>query len=64
MPPRWLLRWYFAEQYLEPDMPNLGREARRRLEALTAHPDLDVRAMALASLRYAAGHTTAVCAEC
>ena len=51
---------YFAERHLEPDMPNLGREARRRLEALSAHPDLDVRALALASLHYAAGNNTAV----
>jgi tetratricopeptide (TPR) repeat protein len=51
---------YFAERYLEPDMPNLSGGARRRLEALTAHADLDVRALALASLHYAAGNSTAV----
>ncbi|MGH7713733.1 MAG: tetratricopeptide repeat protein, partial [Gemmatimonadaceae bacterium] len=51
---------HFAERYLEPDMPALGRTARQRLEALGSHPDLDVRALALASLHYAAGNSPAV----
>ncbi len=51
---------HFAERYLEPDMPSLGGTARRRLEALSTHPDLDVRALALASLHYAAGSAAPV----
>lgn len=51
---------YFAERHLEPDMHSLGSSTRQRLEALGAHPDLDVRAMALASLHYAAGNVPAV----
>ena len=51
---------HFAERYLEPDMPSLSNVTRRRLEALGAHADIDVRALALASLHYAAGNTTSV----
>ncbi len=48
---------HFAERHLEPDMPSLSGAARRRLEALGAHADIDVRALALASLHYAAGNS-------
>jgi len=51
---------HFAERYLEPDMARLSSSARQRLEALAVHPDIDVRAMALASLHYAAGNVPAV----
>jgi tetratricopeptide (TPR) repeat protein len=51
---------HFAERYLEPDMPSLSNVTRRRLEALGAHADIDVRALALAALHYAAGNTTSV----
>jgi len=51
---------HVADRHLELDMPSLARATRRRLEALGAHADLDVRALALASLQYAAGHSAAV----
>ncbi|HJU73842.1 MAG TPA: tetratricopeptide repeat protein [Gemmatimonadaceae bacterium] len=51
---------HFAERYLEADMHDLSRGSRRRLEALTIHPDLDVRALALASLHFAAGNSPPV----
>jgi tetratricopeptide (TPR) repeat protein len=46
---------WFLERHLRPDMPSLPRDVIRRLEALSAHDDLDVRALALASLHYARG---------
>ncbi len=51
---------HFAERFLEPDMPALSSAARQRLVALGDHPDIDVRAMALAALHYAAGSAPAV----
>ncbi len=51
---------HFAERFLEPDMTTLSGVARQRLETLGAHPDIDVRAVALASLHYASGNVPAV----
>jgi len=42
-------------RFLGPDMPTLDRTVRARLEALAADDDIDVRALALASLHLAAG---------
>lgn len=50
----------FAERFLEPEMPSLSGTARQKLEALGTHADIDVRALALASLHYAAGNVPAV----
>ncbi|MEO6447103.1 MAG: tetratricopeptide repeat protein, partial [Gemmatimonadaceae bacterium] len=50
----------FAEQFLSADMPTLEREVIERLEQLSSHPNLDVRALALASLHLAAGERGAV----
>jgi tetratricopeptide (TPR) repeat protein len=51
---------HFALRFLEPDMAALDRAARDRLLALGGHPDLDVRAVALASLHYAVGGSGSV----
>jgi tetratricopeptide (TPR) repeat protein len=40
----------FVERYAAASRSAVDREAHRRLELLTRHPDLDVRALALASL--------------
>ncbi|HET9982266.1 MAG TPA: tetratricopeptide repeat protein [Longimicrobiales bacterium] len=45
----------FLERWLRPDMPALDREAADRLRRLAASRDLDVRALALASLHWARG---------
>ncbi len=50
----------FAEQFLSADMPDLERGVIDRLDALGRHPDLDVRATALASLHLAAGDRSGV----
>ncbi|MEW5915243.1 MAG: tetratricopeptide repeat protein [Gemmatimonadota bacterium] len=50
---------HYADRHLVPDAP-LATDARRRLEGLSAHADLDVRALALASLHYAAGNSASV----
>lgn len=47
----------FFEDYVGPDR-RLGRAARRRLVELAAHPDLDVRALALAALHLGADSRT------
>lgn len=41
--------------YLQPDAPDVPAEVATRLEALTASPDLDVRALALAALHWTRG---------
>lgn len=48
------LAW-FVETHLAPDLPDLERDVRTRLQALARHPDLDVRSLALAALHYARG---------
>ena len=45
----------FVERWLGPDMSDLESDAAARLRALARHPDLDVRATALAGLHYARG---------
>jgi tetratricopeptide (TPR) repeat protein len=50
---------HFAERHLQPDMA-LSGAALQRLQRLTTHADLDVRALALASLHYAAGNSASV----
>ena len=45
----------FFERFLEPEMPVLERDAVERLERLAADADVDVRALALASLHLARG---------
>lgn len=45
----------FAERRLTPDMVSLDKEIHARLEGLARHRDLDVRALALASLHHARG---------
>lgn len=47
---------YFLDHHLEADMDGLERDAVARLTQLTKHADLDVRALALASLHYADGN--------
>lgn len=49
-----------VERSLAPDMPELPRAVLERIEALTASPDIDVRALALAALHYARGGDPAV----
>jgi tetratricopeptide (TPR) repeat protein len=51
---------HFAERHLEPDMPAMSTRVRDRLEALGRHTDIDVRALALAALHYAAGNSARV----
>lgn len=48
------------ERYLRPDAGQLDGEATRRLELLAASDDLDVRALALATLHLAAGERRGV----
>lgn len=43
------------EDHLQPNMPAMDPEVRRRLEQLADNENVDVRAVALASLHYAAG---------
>ncbi len=50
---------HFFLHRLTPDMPDLETEIVERLEKLAAAPDLDVRALALASLHLARGHDPA-----
>lgn len=45
----------FLERWLRPDMPALDRDAADRLRRLAAARDVDVRALALASLHWARG---------
>ena len=45
----------FLIRYLHADMPSLERSIAERLTQLTDDPDLDVRALALASLHFARG---------
>ncbi|MFN8582593.1 MAG: ammonia-forming cytochrome c nitrite reductase subunit c552, partial [Gemmatimonadaceae bacterium] len=47
---------YFLDRQLDADMESLDRDIVTRLEQLAEHPDLDVRALALASLHYARGN--------
>jgi tetratricopeptide (TPR) repeat protein len=49
----------FIEHYVRMDAPLPDRDAMRRLESLAAHRDVDVRAMALASLHALAGSRVA-----
>jgi tetratricopeptide (TPR) repeat protein len=51
---------YFLDHFLEPDMPSLDRDVVRRLEGLAEYPDVDVRALALASLHFARGNDAGV----
>ncbi len=51
---------HFLERYLEPDMPSLEPEIARRLQTLAAERDVDVRALALASLHLARGEDPGV----
>ncbi|MEP7347869.1 MAG: tetratricopeptide repeat protein, partial [Gemmatimonadaceae bacterium] len=51
---------YFLDRHLDADMPSLERDIVSRLEALASHKDLDVRALALASLHFARGGVPAV----
>ncbi|HSA56471.1 MAG TPA: tetratricopeptide repeat protein [Gemmatimonadaceae bacterium] len=46
---------WFLEQHLAPDMSSLPRDVIQRLRALARHDDLDVQALALASLHFARG---------
>lgn len=48
------------ENHLRPDMPDLSRDIRTRLEQLAENENWDVRAVALAALHYAAGDDPAV----
>jgi tetratricopeptide (TPR) repeat protein len=50
----------FAERFLSPDMTDVEGDVLDRLDALGTHKDPDVRALALASLHYAAGTRSAV----
>lgn len=50
----------FAESFLSADMADIERDVTDRLDQLAAHPDLDVRALALGSLHLAAGNRGAV----
>ncbi len=50
----------FLERHLGPDLPALGADAVARLERLAASADIDVRALALASLHLARGEVPAV----
>lgn len=49
----------FLVRYITPDMPPLGEDVARRLRALAASPDLDVRSLALATLHLARGEDPA-----
>lgn len=51
---------YLLETHLRPDMPDLEPEVMRRLDDLASARDLDVRALALAALHYAAGEHAGV----
>ncbi|HET7565040.1 MAG TPA: tetratricopeptide repeat protein, partial [Gemmatimonadaceae bacterium] len=46
---------HYVETALHPDMPSLPAHVRDRLEALAESPDIDIKALALASLHYALG---------
>jgi Flp pilus assembly protein TadD len=46
---------WFLDHHLDADMQSLERDIVSRLEALASHDDLDVRALALASLHFARG---------
>src|SRR5207245_11356780 len=50
----------FLERYLRPDMPSLQRDVVERLEGLAQSGDIDVRALALASLHLARGRDRGV----
>ena len=50
----------FADRYLSPDMATFDSEAEKRLLELGHHPDVDVRALALASLHLARGDVPAI----
>ncbi|MFN8573468.1 MAG: tetratricopeptide repeat protein [Gemmatimonadaceae bacterium] len=51
---------YFLDHHLDADMDGLERDIVSRLTQLAKHTDLDVRALALASLHFAAGNDGAV----
>lgn len=51
---------FFLDRHLAADMPLLERDVISRLDALASHNDLDVRALALASLHVARGNVPAV----
>lgn len=46
---------WFLENHLAPDMPEIERDVVERLERLATSDDIDIRAIALASLHYARG---------
>ena len=50
----------FADRHLAPDMAGLDGEAENRLLELSRHPDIDVQALALASLHLARGDVPAI----
>jgi len=50
----------FLERYLRPDMPSLERDVVERLEGLAQSGDIDVQALALASLHLARGRDRGV----
>ena len=45
----------FLERHLALDMPRIDRDVEERLFRLADDPDIDIRAIALASLHYARG---------
>ena len=51
---------WFLDHHLDADMPELEPDIVSRLEALASHSDLDVRALALASLHFAQGNAPRV----
>jgi tetratricopeptide (TPR) repeat protein len=51
---------YFIRQFLQPDMPELEAGLGERLQALSREDDVDVKALALASLHLAFGRHAAV----
>lgn len=50
----------FADRHLTPDMAALDAGAMDRLQRLAAHPDLDVRSLAMAALHLARGESPGV----
>lgn len=51
---------YFIRHFLQPDMPELEPELVERLQALSREDDVDVKALALASLHLAHGRNAAI----
>ncbi|MBV6522326.1 MAG: Photosystem I assembly protein Ycf3 [Gemmatimonadaceae bacterium] len=47
---------YFLERFLDADMESIERDVVSRLERIASHGDIDVRALALASLHFSRGN--------